>query len=59
MYHDAKLHKSSVDLSTACVDDIDIILSHRLDNANACLADPTLGHFRFPKWQTEAARRNE
>ena len=59
MYHDAKLHEGRVDLPAACVDDIHIVFSHRLNDADTGLADSTLGHFRFPNGQTEAARRNE
>jgi hypothetical protein len=59
MYHNAKLHEGRIDLSASCVDDIDIVLSHRFDYANIGLADSTLGHFCFPNGQTETARRNK
>lgn len=56
VYHDTKLHEGRVDLPTACVDDIDIVLPHRLDDAYTSLANSTLGHFCFPDGQAEAAR---
>lgn len=59
MYHDAKLHEGGVNLSTSCVDDIDILLSHRFDYANMSFTDSTLGHFCFSNRQTKAAKRNK
>ena len=39
MNHDAELHKSCVDSTTTGVDDIHIILAHRLLNSNLGLAN--------------------
>jgi hypothetical protein len=59
MYHDAQLHKGRVDLSTTRIDDVDIVFSNRLDDADTSLADSTLGYFCFANGQAEATRRNE
>lgn len=44
MDHDTDLHESRVDLATASVDDVDIILPNGLRNANIALANAALGH---------------
>jgi hypothetical protein len=59
MYHDAQLHKGRVDLSTTRIDDVDIVLSNRLDDADTGLADSALGYYCFANGQAEATRRNE
>lgn len=47
VYHDTEFHKGRIDLATACIDNVDIVFAHRLDNANGCLANSTRGHFGF------------
>lgn len=55
MDHDAELHESCVHCTTASVDDIDIVLSHRFGDPDVRFADTTLSDFSLGKGQTNAA----
>ncbi len=57
MDHDAHFHERSVDLSTACVDDVDVVLANRLYDADMGFSDSTFCHLGTAEWDTESKIR--
>jgi hypothetical protein len=47
MYHNAELHEGRIDPPAPRVDDIHIMIAHRLCDANAGFADPAAGNLRL------------
>lgn len=55
--HNTDLHEGRVNLSAPSIDDVDIVLADRLDDADDALPDATLGHFGPCERDTEPGSR--
>lgn len=59
MNHDAQLHESRVDRTTSSVDDVHVVLSHRLCYADVGFTNTAAGYFCVGKRQTNAGSRGQ
>lgn len=55
MDHDTELHECSVDLPTASVDDVHIVLADRFSDAHTCLTNAAFRHLCFGQREPNTA----